>query len=455
MSTNGEYIVGLDIGTTKICAMVGRKNENGKIEIIGIGKADSQGVLRGVVANIDRTVDAIKKALQDAEDTSGVQIKNVYVGIAGQHIKSLQHRGILTREKTDNEISRDDIRKLTDDMRRLVVTPGDRIIQVLPQEFIVDNEAGIKDPIGMCGVRLEANFHIITGQISAAQNIIKCVEKAGYKMVDMILEPLASADAVLSDEEKEAGTVLVDIGGGTTDIAIFQDGIIRDTHVIPFGGNSITDDIKEGCKVLKQHAEALKVRFGCALASEAQENQVVAIPGITGRDHREISVKNLAHIIQSRMEEILEDVDRVIRTNPFRNKLIGGIVVTGGGSQLKHLVQLVQYITGLDARIGQPIEHITSTKINEIKHPMYATTIGLILKGFEDYEQRKAEFEKLRQTMPAPVPTAATETVKTSKTDAPRPRLERNGKNGALSKFSARIIDYFSDGVDDNFDAKD
>lgn len=450
--SNGEYIVGLDIGTTKICCMVGRKNENGKVEIVGMGKADSQGVLRGVVANIDRTVDAIKKAVQDAEDMSGVPIKNVYVGIAGQHIKSLQHRGILTREKTDNEISREDIKKLADDMRRLVVTPGDRIIQVLPQEFIVDNEPGIKEPVGMCGVRLEANFHIITGQISAVQNIMKCVEKAGYKMVDMILEPLASADAVLSNEEKEAGTVLVDIGGGTTDIAIFQDGIIRDTHVIPFGGNSLTDDIKEGCKVLKQHAEALKVRFGCALASEAQENQVVAIPGITGRDHREISVKNLAHIIQSRMEEILEDVDRVIRTNPFRNKLIGGIVITGGGSQLKHLVQLVQYITGLDARIGYPVEHITSQKINEIKHPMYATCIGLILKGFEDYEQRRADFIKLSQTMPAQPEVILAEKEAKSSNAATAPAKQKVAKkNGAITSITHRIIDYFSDGVDDNF----
>ncbi len=444
---NSEYIVGLDIGTTKICAMVGKKNEHGKIEIVGMGKADSLGVMRGVVANIEKTVDAIRKALQDAEDISGIPIRNIYVGIAGQHIKSLQHRGILTRENNETEISREDIRKLKDDMRRLVVAPGDRIIQVLPQEFIIDNEPGIKDPVGMCGVRLEANFHIITGQIAAAQNIIKCVEKSGYKMVDMILEPLASADAVLSEEEKEAGTVLVDIGGGTTDIAIFQDGIIRHTHVIPFGGNIITEDIKEGCQVMKQQAEALKVRFGSALANEAQDNQVVSIPGLRGREPREISVKNLAHIIQARMEEIIEDVDHEIRVSGFRNKLIGGIVLTGGGALLKHLVQQVQYITGLDARIGFPVEHITTGKLDEVKNPMYSTCIGLIIKGFEDYELRKEEF--LKTHVPAAVTVEETRDTKTLD-----PAEKKRREKSFLGSFYERIIDYLGDGVDDNFESK-
>jgi len=258
------------------------------------------------------------------EANSGVEIKNVYVGIAGQHIKSLQHRGILVRDSLETEISKEDIKKLTDDMRKLVVSPGDKIIHVLPQEFMVDSEMTTSGPVGMCGIRLEANFHIITGQISAAQNIKKCVEKAGLHMIDMILEPLASAAAVLSEEEKEAGVALVDIGGGTTDIAIFQDGIIRHTYVIPFGGNVITEDIKEGCLVMRNQAEILKCRFGSALSDASMDNQIVSIPGVRGRDAKEISVRNLANVINARMEEILEHVDSEINISGFKSKLIAG-----------------------------------------------------------------------------------------------------------------------------------
>ncbi|GDX48396.1 MAG: cell division protein FtsA [Bacteroidota bacterium] len=450
MSTS-EYIVGLDIGTTKICAMVGRKNEHGKIEIVSIGRAESLGVMRGTIANIDKTVDSIKKALQDAEDNSNIKIKNVYVGIAGQHIKSLQHRGIITRDNTDNEISRDDIKRLSDDMRRLVVNPGDRIIQVLPQEFIIDNEPGIKDPVGMCGVRLEANFHIITGQISAAQNIIKCVEKAGYKMIDMILEPLASADAVLSDEEKEAGVVLVDIGGGTTDVAIFQDGIIRHTHVIPFGGNIITEDIKDGCQVLRHVAEALKIHEGSAIASDDLDNKIVTIPGLRGKQQKEISVKNLAHIINARMEEIIADVEHEIHISGYRNKLIGGIVLTGGGSQLKNLVQLVQYMTGLDARIGYPTEHIVTPKIDEVKHPMYSTCIGLLMKGFEDYENKYEEYKRTNSSLQNnPPKTEESETVE-PKTEKPK---NKEKSKSSLSSFYQSILGFLNDDDVDDFNKK-
>ena len=386
---NSEFIVGLDIGTTKICAIVARKNEHGKIEVVGMGKSESLGVSRGVVANIDTTVDAITKAIREAEDHSGVEIKNVYVGIAGQHIKSLQHRGILVRDSLDTEICSDDIRKLAEDMKRLVVNPGDRIIHVLPQEYIVDNEAGVKDPVGMAGIRLEANFHIITGQISAAQNIRKCVEKAGLNMVDMILEPLASSATVLSEEEKEAGVVLVDIGGGTTDVAIFQDGIIRHTAVIPFGGNVITEDIKEGCTIIRSQAELLKIKFGSALAKQMKDNEIVSIPGLRGREPKEISVKNLASIIQARMEEIIENVYYEIRNSGFEKKLIAGIVITGGGSQLKHITQLVEYITGMDTRIGYPNEHL-GQGYDEVKSPMYATGVGLVIKGMQEHDKNVA-----------------------------------------------------------------
>ena len=388
-----RIVTGLDIGTTKICAIVGRMNEHGKIEVLGMGKADSFGVMRGVVANIDKTVEAIRQAVKEAETKAGVEIREVYVGIAGQHIRSLQHRDILTRNDMESEISRDDVNRLIENMHKLVLPPGDRIIHVLPQEFIVDHEPNIKDPVGMCGVRLEANFHIITGQIAAAKNIFKCVEKAGLKVLDLILEPLASSASVLSMEEKEAGVALVDIGGGTTDIAIFQDGIIRHTSVIPLGGNIITDDIKEGCLIMGNQAEALKVKFGSALATETSDNEIVSIPGIRGREPKEIKVENLARIIQARMEEILEHVYYEIKASGFQKKLIGGIVVTGGGSKMKHLKQLVEYVTGMDTKIGFPVEHLTKSKFQEISHPMYATAIGLILKGFEDerYHERAAE----------------------------------------------------------------
>ncbi len=393
-----EIAVGLDIGTTKIVAIVGRRNEFGKIEILGMGKSESFGVARGVVQNIDKTVEAIKTAVAEAEAKSGVDIKTVNVGIAGQHIKSVQHRGIKTRSSAEEEISQKDIDSLIEDMFRLVMQPGEQIIHVLPQEYIIDSEQGIKNPIGMSGIRLEANFHIITGQMAAARNIYKCVEKAKLEVSELTIEPLASADAVLSDEEIEAGVVLVDIGGGTTDVAIFQDGIIRHTAVIPFGGNVITEDIKEGCTIIKSQAELLKIKFGSALASENQENEIVSIPGLRGRPHKEISVRNLSAIIQARMEEIVEHVYYEIKNSGYEKKLIAGIVITGGGAQLKHVTQLVEYITGMDSRIGYPNEHLAKSN-EDITSPMYATSVGLIMKELEKLDKQN---RKNITTTPAP-----------------------------------------------------
>ncbi|MDQ3072571.1 MAG: cell division protein FtsA [Bacteroidota bacterium] len=378
---NKEIIVGLDIGTTKICAIVGRRNEYGKIDILGMGRSDSEGVSRGVVTNIQRTVNAIKAAVDIAAAKSNVDIKVVHVGIAGQHIKSLRHRGIIVRNNGEDEIAQSDLDRLVADMHKLVMQPGEEIIHVIPQEYIVDNEHGIKEPIGMAGVRLEGNFHIVTGQVTAARNIYRCVSKANLEAADLILEPIASSEAVLTDEEKEAGVALVDIGGGTTDIAIFQDGILRHTAVIPLGGNIITEDIREGCSVMRKQAEALKLKFGCALADQAKENEIISIPGFHGREPREISVKNLAYIIQARMEEIFEHVHYEIKCSGFDGKLFAGIVVTGGGAQLKHLTQLVEYVTGADARIGYPNEHLSNGMIEEVNSPMYATSIGLVLQG--------------------------------------------------------------------------
>lgn len=388
-----DIVVALDIGTTKVCALVGRKDEHGKLEVLGFGKVDSEGVLRGVVSNIEKTVNAISEATDVAKRHSGIDFKIVHVGIAGQHIKSLQHRGILTRDNDHLEISRRDIDKLISDMYKLVLPPGDKILHVIPQEYTVDNEQGILDPIGMSGIRLEANFHIITGQIAASNNLYRCVERAGLKAANMTLEPIASAAAVLSDEEREAGVALVDIGGGTTDITIFQDGIIRHTAVIPFGGNAITKDIKEGCTVMIQQAEKMKVRFGSALADEVFDNRIITIPGLKGRDAKEISEKNLARIIQARMEEILDYVVWEIRKSGYERKLIGGIVLTGGGALLRHIDKLAEFHTGFAARIGMPVENLAHGYYEQLGSPMYATGIGLLLKGIEDVEQGRVKSE--------------------------------------------------------------
>lgn len=380
---NEQIFAGLDIGTTKIAVLIGRKSGYGKIEILGMGKAESTGVIRGVVSHITPTVDAIRAAVEMAEEKAGMSIKFVNVGIAGQHIKSLQHRGVKMRDSFEDEITRKDLEALRDEMYKLVMLPGEDIIDVLPQEYTVDNEQGIKNPLGMSGIRLEANYHIITGQIAAVKNIYKCVTKAGLEVADLTLEPLASSEAVLSDEEKEAGVVLVDIGGGTTDIAVFQDGIIRHTAVIPFGGNIITEDIRNGCSLLKKQAELLKVKFGSALADQNQENEIVVIPGLKGREPKEISVKNLSHIIQARMEEIIEQIYYEIKNSGFEKKLIAGIVVTGGGAQLKHITQLFEFVTGMDTRVGYPTEYLLKGN-EEVTSPASATGVGLVLRAIKD-----------------------------------------------------------------------
>ncbi len=393
-----DIIVGLDIGTTKIATIVGQKDEFGKIEILGYGKTESIGVKRGVVINIEDTVTSIRTAVAQAGEKSDVDVKYVNVGIAGQHIKSIQHRGSLIREDAEKEITNTEVEKLISDMYKLNMSPGEEIIEVIPQDFIVDDEDGIRHPVGMLGNKLEANFHIIIGQIAAAKNIYKCIVKAGLEMADLILEPMASAQAVLSEEEKEAGVALVDIGGGTTDIAIFQDSIIRHTAVIPFGGDIVTEDVKEGCSIIRRHAEELKVKFGSALAEESKDNEVVAIPGLRGRPPKEITLKNLASIIQARMEEIIDHVHYEIKTSGFEKKLIAGIVLTGGGSQLKHVNQLMEFKTGIETRIGYPNEHLAKEVPEEMASPMYATGIGLVIEGIKrmesDIKTSKGDVEK-------------------------------------------------------------
>jgi cell division protein FtsA len=453
-----DFVVGLDIGTTKIAAIVGRKNEYGKIEILAIGKAPSLGVKRGVVSNIEDTIRSIKAAVADAL-TKDITLKNdkgemqtfkleqvcelneVVVGIAGQHIKSLQHRGMITRQQIEEEVAQRDVDNLIDNMHRLVMQPGEEIIHVIPQDYIVDNEQGIRNPIGMAGVRLEGNFHIITGQVSAVKNIYKCVDRSGLKVVDLNLEPLASADSCLSEEEKEAGVVLVDIGGGTTDVAIFYDGIIRHTAVIPLGGNIITEDIKVGCSIITNQAELLKTKFGSALAIENHENEVISIPGLRGRPHKEISVKNLAHIIQARMEEILAFVLYEIKNSGYEKKLSAGIVVTGGGSQLKHLPQMVEYFTGIDCRIGTPNEHLAKSSEN-VTNPMFSTGVGLVMMGIKKMED---EMRKTNKTI-QPVAELKPEEKEKEKKKPANHSSKVRGK--FFESFGNKVADWLRDDVE-------
>jgi cell division protein FtsA len=374
--------------------MIGQTNEYNKMKILGVGKSISLGVHRGVVNNITQTIQSIQQAVSEAEELSGIKVDGVTVGIAGQHIRSLQHSDYITRNNSEQVIDETDIEKLINQVHKLVMLPGEEIIHVLPQEFKVDGQAEIKEPIGMYGGRLEANFHVVVGQVSSIRNIGRCIKSAGLDLDGITLEPLASANAVLSNEEKEAGVALIDIGGGTTDLAIFKDGIIRHTAVIPFGGNVITEDIKEGCSIIEKQAELLKVKFGSAWPGENKENEIVSIPGLRGRDPKEISLKNLSKIIHARTVEIIEQVYLEIKNyghEEQKKKLIAGIVLTGGGSQLKHLKQLVEYVTGMDTRVGYPNEHLAGDTDKNVTSPLYATAVGLVMDGLSKIEKNTTE----------------------------------------------------------------
>jgi cell division protein FtsA len=389
---NDDISVGLDIGTTKIVAMIGRRNEYGKIELLGIGKAKSLGVHRGVVNNITQTIQSIQKAVDEAIAVSGIQINDAVVGIAGQHIRSLQHSDYITRPNSEEVISEEDLEKLEKQVYKLVMLPGEEIIHVLPQEFKVDGQGEITQPVGMYGGRLEANFHVVVGQISSIRNVGRCIKSAGLNLAGITLEPLASAEAVLSAEEKEAGVALIDIGGGTTDLAIFKNGIIRHTAVIPFGGNVITEDIKEGCSIIEKQAELLKVKFGSAWPGDNKDNEIVSIPGLRGRDPKEITLKNLSKIINARVIEIIEQVFLEIKNyghEESKKKLIAGIVLTGGGAELKHIKQLVEYVTGMDTRIGYPNENLAGDSDESLSSPQYATAVGLLMNGLNKIEKAK------------------------------------------------------------------
>ncbi len=442
-------IVGLDIGTTKIAAIAGRKNEYGKLEILGFGRANSNGVQHGQVLNIDQTIKAIQQALINCRESNPeLEINEVYVGVAGHHIKSLQTRGDIVRQDSEIEIQRNEIDLLIENQRKTFIPAGDQIIDVIPQDFQVDNFQNIKDPVGYNGVKVGANFHIITGDRNAIKNINRAVERSHLKTKDLVLQPLASASAVMSDIDMEAGVAILDIGGGTSDLAVFYEGILKHTAVIPFGGENITNDIRMGLGVLKGQAEAMKVQFGEALSDEAKTNAFITIPGLKGMQPKEISVKNLANIIQARMSEILDFVTYHLKQVGLDSRALnGGIILTGGGSQLKHLIQLTEYVTGLNARIGYPNEHLAANHIEELKKPMYSTCIGLILKGYNDYEYKRKDFDVELKKIEVPE-SLKTKEIAAEKKEMPKEFVnitKRKSLSGFWDKFKENLIDLFKE----------
>lgn len=448
MEKHNDISVGLDIGTTKIVAMIGRRNEYGKIEILGIGKAKSLGVHRGVVNNITQTIQSIQLAVDEAITNSGIGITRAVVGIAGQHIRSLQHSDYITRANSEEVIDDTDLDLLEKQVYKLVMLPGEEIIHVLPQEFKIDGQGEITEPVGMHGGRLEANFHVVVGQVSSIRNIGRCVKSSGLDLAGITLEPLASSEAVLSTEEKEAGVALIDIGGGTTDLAIFKNGIIRHTAVIPFGGNVITEDIKEGCSIIEKQAELLKTKFGSAWPGENRDNEIVSIPGLRGRDPKEITLKNLSKIINARVVEIIEQVFLEIKNYGYeesKKKLIAGIVITGGGAQLKHLKQLVEYITGMDSRIGYPNEKLAGDSDETLSSPQYATAVGLLMNGLKqlDKDNEKARIDEQNKLEEEKNKKIASETSEEDKVvEEEKPKEIKPPKKTLFEKWAEKFFEF-------------
>lgn len=387
-----NIVVGLDIGTTKIAAIVAEPNEDNGFNILGYGTHPSEGLRKGVVVNLEKTVNSIMGAIQDAELVVGQKIESVYAGIAGDHIKGINSRGVIAVKGLDSEISPADVDRVIDAARAVAIPLDREIIHVLPQEFIVDDQSGIRDPLGMSGVRLEADVHIVTGAIISAQNIYKSIRRAGLEVKDLVLQPLASSYALLSPQEEELGVLLIDLGGGTTDIALFYDGSLRHTAVIGLGGKNITNDIAIGLRTPVDQAEEIKKSYGCALSRLVDPNEMIQVPGIGGRKPKEISRSVLAAIIEPRVEEIYSLVLREIRRTEFADGLAAGIVLTGGGSLMEGMVELAEQVFDMPTKVGCPAGINGSNEI--ITNPMHSTGVGLILWGFKKPEEKRDQKEK-------------------------------------------------------------
>ncbi len=386
MAKHEKLLVGLDIGTTKICVIVGEIVEDKRIDIIGIGTHPSKGLKKGMVINIDSTVESVKRAVEEAELMAGVEINSVYTGIAGGHIQGLNGRGVIAVK--EGEITRGDIERVLD-AAKVVSIPIDReILHVIPQEFIVDGQDGIRDPLGMSGTRLEVCVHIITGAVTSAQNIVKCVKRAGLETMDVILQPLASSEAVLTQEEKDLGVMVVDIGGGTTDLAIFVEGAVRHTAVLPIGGNHLTNDIAIGLRTPPQEAEKLKIRYGCALTEMVKENETIEVSSVGGRAPRIMSRQLLSEVIEPRAEEIFTLVATEVEKAGFEDKIPSGVVLTGGSSLTPGMVELCEQILNLPTRIGGPSN--MGGLIDIVRSPMYATGVGLLIYAYQSQASKMA-----------------------------------------------------------------
>ncbi len=454
MTPETNLIAAIDIGTTKIVAVVGRKTEEGKLELLGMESVPSTGVKRGVVLNIEETTSAIQNVLTKVEKNLNIKLEKVYVGIAGQHIRSLQNK--VSRYITgSSEITQADIDQLYHDNYNMLIDAGEKIMHVIPQDYKVDHETGVKQPVGMSGRHIEGNFHIVLGRIASVHNIQKCIKRVNLELQGLILEPLASSHSVLTEDEREAGVVLVDIGGGTTDVAVFYDGIIRHTAVIPFGGNVITSDIKEGCSILYKQAEALKTQFGGAIGEKEREDMVVSIPGLDeGWEAKEISFKSLAYIIQARMEEIIDLVSIQIEKSGFYHKLGAGIVVTGGGALLKNISDLIKLRTALDVRVGLPDRFLNGSTIEEAHLPMYSTSIGLLLSAMQKQTSSIGEPELFPDVEPK------TNEEKT-KADSPkrnwgiRSKKKKKESEAGMGNLFEGMLDGIQNGLASIFDDRD
>ncbi len=372
----GEILVGLDIGTTKICAIVGELTDEG-IDIIGIGSHPSKGLRKGVVVNIETTVNSIQRAIDEAEAMAGTEITHVYTGIAGGHVKSFGGRGVVALK--DREVREADVARVIEQAKTVNIPVDREVIHVLPQEFIVDDQGGIREPLGMTGARLEAKVHIVTGAVASAQNIIKCANRAGLNVADIVLQPLASSEAVLTEEEKELGVCLVVIGGGTTDIAIFQNGAIVHTAVIALGGHNLTNDIAVGLRTPVDHAERLKQKFGCSLTAMVDKSEMIEVPSVGGRDPRVMGRQILSEILEPRVEEIFQLVHHEVERNGFSELLTSGVVITGGSTLLPGMTELAEEIMGVPVRRGVP--RGIGGLVDVVKSPVYATGVGLVVYG--------------------------------------------------------------------------
>lgn len=386
MENKSKTITAIDIGTTKIVALTGIKNEDGRFEITRFGTAPSSGIKRGVVLNIEQTIHSVKAAIENLNSDNENIFEEVYIGIAGQHIRTVKSRAKLEFEE-DTEIEPEHLEQLSENVFNTIIEPGEEILQVIPQNYIVNDKTGVDDPIGMTTSALQVNSHIVIGQKALLNNIKTCLSGIDIKIRSIILEPLASAKAVLTNEEKEMGVVLVDIGGGTTDIAVFKNNTLLHSAVIPIGGNTITNDVKQQFSILEKQAEELKIQYGQAIPDKTQENFVISIEGLKGREEKEFTLKELCLTIQARMEEIIHAVMFQVDSSKFKGELCAGIVVTGGGALLKNLKQLFSFISGYDVRIAYPTEYISGKYSKMINKPQFSTSIGLIMSGHEMEEK--------------------------------------------------------------------